>query len=523
MFLHGDAFAWNSVDVLVDGQLQHGHVMNVVEGGLIIDFDLDAQRSVFVEYGRIWERSGPHEPYDQTTAYPELYGSDTPLPDPANAPDAQVLLRAMSSAAWTWHPGKVLGKWGFFNHNVVLVQVQLPHGVVRELLPEEQVRGVVQSSRRPIVEKNFVIRCCPLPTDYWSEASNYLAETFKFQLRHQHEIRCTAILSQTLLYLQCQTAPSLDAAGVEYSYSTAKKIVNNHATLHVFPTSSEIANAAKKQRKTAGRQRRGLSLPPELLVEILQSLNSLERVRCRRVCPLWNSILTTEANFQDVCVSGLPADYIQYCRQPMFWVVACVLKCLNNRPRTVVFRHLNLGDCSRIVALIRRIRGTDVRLPQLVFDQCQFCQDKESMFRESVGDIIWNLVLTCGTAERVLVKQCRISDMFLDAGVNGQYTVSAQPEALLETQLWDLVEKNLVLKKPLDVQWVVDCIANQNRDEIQRKIIYGLETYQSADPRESTHYRDWQWTVDDVIQQLDVSNLSRVTAAVFSEVLQPDQ
>ncbi|XP_055349944.1 uncharacterized protein LOC129596635 [Paramacrobiotus metropolitanus] len=529
MFIHEDnAGAWNAVDVRVDeDQLQHGHVINIVEDGLIIDFGCTAQRSVCVKYGRILDAYSGRRYTFTNVAYYEA-DSETPWCDPADGEDALVLLRSTPHAAWLWYPGKAVFLSGFCCDDAVLVQVPLPHGdIVTELLPEEQVRDADQTGRREIVEKDFVIRCCPLPAGYWPEASASLTEKFKFHLHSQHEVLCTAILSQTLLYLQRQTAAPLEAATVEQSYATAKVVVSNNATIQLFPTSRVMANSAEKQRKTPaskGLTRSLASLPMILQTEILQTLDTMERVRCRRVSSLWNTLLTSDAYFPDVCMSGRKAGYIQYGRYPMHWLVACMIKCLGIRTRTVVIRHLQLFECQSTALLITKLRHA-VRLPTLVFDRCQFNRDEDGEnHREYMGEIIKNTVGAFAAADRVVCNNCRLDDGNLQADV-ALKAFSAQPEALLETQLWDLLEENLVLKKPLDVQWVTECIANQSREQIEKKIIGVLDIYQSVDPRVSTHYRSRQWTVDDALKELDVGKLNRVATVALSEgvVIDPDE
>ncbi|XP_055349962.1 uncharacterized protein LOC129596653 [Paramacrobiotus metropolitanus] len=524
MFIHANNIAdWNAVDVRVDGQLQLGHVVNVVEKGLIIDFGCPGQRSTFVAFGTIFQGSGGKQ--YQSPIYWD-YQSKTPFPEPAEGADAQVLLRATPRAPWVWYPGKVMGLYGFCcdaTGDSMLAQVQLPHGVVTELMLEEQVRAIDQPARRQIVEKDFVVRCCPLPVGYWSEASAFVAGMFRFWLGHKHKVRCTAILSQTLLYLQCQTAAPLDAAAVEQSYAAAKKDAKKDAALHPISTPSVLSHAATRERKTptpAAQLTVALgALPAMLHTEILQSLNTMDRMRCRRVSYLWNTLITTEAYFPDVCLSGLKADYNKNDLYPMFWVVAGVLKCVSSRTRVVVFRHMDRVECQRTLLIIKHLRG-GVRLPMLVLDRCRFINDW--VFSYPIGVIIKEMVEMFAAAERIVMKNCRMDDESLKAeGV--QCAFDGQSDAEVEQQLWDLFEKNLALKKPLDIQWVTECIAKKRRKRIKKEVIKGLKNYQSVDPRESTHYRHREWTVDEVLQQLDVSKLSRVTAAALSESLAPDE
>ncbi|XP_055353176.1 uncharacterized protein LOC129599064 isoform X2 [Paramacrobiotus metropolitanus] len=85
----GEMDAWNAVDVQVDGQLQHGRVINMVDGGLIVDFGCHAQHSQFVEYGRIFRWSPSFGNSGEGTFWMAV----------------SVLLRRPTDGAWIWHIG----------------------------------------------------------------------------------------------------------------------------------------------------------------------------------------------------------------------------------------------------------------------------------------------------------------------------------------------------------------------------------------------------------------------------------
>ncbi|XP_055357247.1 uncharacterized protein LOC129602275 [Paramacrobiotus metropolitanus] len=147
-------YAWNAVDVLVDGQLQHGDVINMTEGGLIIDFKCPTKRAQFVKYGLIFHCNNRQNFW------------------PWGEQPAQVVLRRHSDGAWIWYPGALVSLGSFTSNNVELVDIQRPYGTVRELLPWQQVRlaptNAVLEERR-VGQTDFVIRDCPMPGELWSE------------------------------------------------------------------------------------------------------------------------------------------------------------------------------------------------------------------------------------------------------------------------------------------------------------------------------------------------------------------
>ncbi|XP_055354696.1 uncharacterized protein LOC129600256 [Paramacrobiotus metropolitanus] len=452
--------AWNGVDVLVQGQLQHGNVVNVADQGLIIDFQCATQRAQFIEYGRIFRYNPP------ATSRPQ---------------DAiQALLPRHRDGAWIWYPARIIhGVCKAFDDIMELVEVQGPHGVVRELLSWQQVRvtptGVTLENWR-VKPNDFVVRSCPLSADYSSADLPLLGKTFDNELAGLKEVLYVTRVRQTFFYLQKEECPPLQASDVDNVLCMAQTMAINCGPEGV------------KKRRVA----ECLPLPAELLREIFKALDSIERIRCRRVCHLWNTILTTEADFPDVRVS-CSADYGHaLCAMiGMHWMVAGLLKCLTSATRVLVLRNLELDACVQLLAVVQYVLNGS-RLPTLIFSNCHLGDTARSFVSRSVKDI----------AE-------------MAAGVAVNY--GCERETLI-MQLWDVFEKNLVLEKPLDRPALAEMIAalnpsagRQEADDV-RDILYGLHAYQSADPRLTTLYRGREWTVQS-IGEVDVDELTPLTVA----------
>ncbi|XP_055353167.1 uncharacterized protein LOC129599058 isoform X2 [Paramacrobiotus metropolitanus] len=125
--------------VRVDGRLQHGSVINVAEGGLIIDFDCPGQRLQFVVYEHIFQEMYEHVFQRSDGRFTALYEAGAPV---------FVLLRRQLDKAWTWYVGTTVSLLGNGNFpEAALVEVQRPHITVRELVPGQQIS-------RPYTEKN---------------------------------------------------------------------------------------------------------------------------------------------------------------------------------------------------------------------------------------------------------------------------------------------------------------------------------------------------------------------------------
>ncbi|XP_055353209.1 uncharacterized protein LOC129599094 [Paramacrobiotus metropolitanus] len=188
--LEQSLYAWNAVEVFVDGLLQLGRVINVVEKGLVIDFGCATQRSQFIEYRRIFHACKARSPHPVNT-YQEY----------REYRNVQVLFRAGPDRPWAWYPGTAvsLGEQSYFGC-VYIVEVKLPHGVVKELLPRNQVRrppSDADLAARRVQDKDFVIRGCPLPA-----APRELGDLLASNLPPMRRVLCTEVLNETLLYLQ---------------------------------------------------------------------------------------------------------------------------------------------------------------------------------------------------------------------------------------------------------------------------------------------------------------------------------
>ncbi|XP_055349967.1 uncharacterized protein LOC129596657 [Paramacrobiotus metropolitanus] len=351
MFVYGDhkhsvcacvVHAWNAVDVLIDGRLHHGRVINVAETGLIIDFQCPAGRSQLIEYGTIFrcdDQNGPPH-------------------------SAQVLLRRHPDGAWIWYPGRVVPVGSCWHGDYELVQVQRHYGTVTELLPRERIRETPSEAdlrERRVEVGDFVVRSSPLPVAHMFSASLPFGRIFDDEFSRRHKVLLTAVLGREIFYLQRQNSSPLTIQQVADICRTARTIDQSRPTL----SSREVVVDTR------------MRLPTELLVEIFQSLDSIHRVRCRRVCLLWNILLTTEAHFPDVWVSGSDETH------GMYGVVACLLKCLTSAPKVVLLSRLPLQDSRQLSAPIRYILQPH-RLPVLVLYDCAFSEALDRI-KEVVG------------------------------------------------------------------------------------------------------------------------------------------
>ncbi|XP_055356593.1 uncharacterized protein LOC129601745 [Paramacrobiotus metropolitanus] len=271
-----------------------------------------------------------------------------------------------------------------------------------------------------------------------------------------------------------------------------------------------------------------MRLPAEILVAVFQALDSIERVRCRRVCPLWNDILTTDAHFPDVRVSGTYAQYTcgDYPRNGMYWVIACLMKSLGPCTKVAVVSRENLHDGLGLSAPFHHALPPGRRLPVLVLHDCGVGVGLDGMSQTVVRTA--ELLVQCRT-DTIMWKNCRFACENWTAVV-AQVTWRVESRQQMEIQLWDLWERGVPSGPLVDRQTLQEWIMslgwdtwNTPRQDLmsvghQLKILQALNGYQSADPRESSHYRQREWTASN-IPDLDAGRLSTLTVAVLSHYL----
>ncbi|XP_055353187.1 uncharacterized protein LOC129599072 isoform X2 [Paramacrobiotus metropolitanus] len=474
-------FAWNAVDVLIDGLLQLGKVINVVEKGLIINFGCTGQGSEFIEYEHIFHATRVFDPLDTFLD-----------------PNVQVLLRVGPDCPWKWYPGIVLspGDEGGYLAGLFIVEAQLPHGTVRELLPRNQVRRPPSDADldgRRVQDKDFVIRSCPMPSA-WTGETGLLREIFPLILPRARGVFNTMVQSDSLQYLQRGSDRALLPDELEELFNRTKKKFYKCAIPQDVWLQTSLWHKVLRDRKryTFPFLEPDESIPSKLLVEIFQSLDSGNRTRCRRTCTLWNNLLTTEDDFPDVRVSGRQDDCPSPGMQPVFWIMTCLLHCVNRRTKTMVLMHMTLDDCEDAAAMVRFVVG---RTGTLVFYRCALHFTDAYMgihsVTPSIKDIVGCLVRMCRSAERVEWIRCRLADPYMSAEV-AHNALPYQPADQLERQLWDLFEANLVVEKAVDLkrlsQWIdhaLGCARCNPFDQLKRILC----SYQSVDPRCSSHLR----------------------------------
>ncbi|XP_055328689.1 uncharacterized protein LOC129581563 [Paramacrobiotus metropolitanus] len=338
--------AWNSVDVLVDGFLQQGHVLDVAKDGLVIDFHCAGQRAQLVKYGSIFRF-----PSSSSSAKDSL---------PSTAV-VQVLLHRSPDGAWIWYPGTLVGLGDYHHQRFVCVQVEVPlYGTILEMVPRVQVRphpADADWEGGRVMDKDFVVCFDRLPEAHRAGGSPIFVEILKGELEREFPIVCIALCprERSLRYLQRQD-------GWPLSFSQLRDVFTWVLVKEKAQSGSRRARQLTGITTDTPGKGEGMPLPPVLLLEVFRSLDSIERFRYRRVCPLWHTLLTTDGYFSDVYVYGSS----EYTCWP-----AGLIKCLTRSTRVLVLDELMLGDAIGISGLIRHLLNGS-RLQAVVFYGCEF-------------------------------------------------------------------------------------------------------------------------------------------------------
>ncbi|XP_055329690.1 uncharacterized protein LOC129582244 isoform X2 [Paramacrobiotus metropolitanus] len=399
--------AWNAVDVVGDdGLLQRGHVIDLQESDgharrLLVDFGCPGQESVLVDYGKVfngfrtahdwvtaWEKEGDRSScfeyglrrwgtegdHNSCFAY-ELRSSE------AEIPTAEVLLRAHYDQPWKWYPANVVIFQVAGLAQYALVEVMLGGRAVRELLPYVQIR------QPPSAEE---LRCQALQPGHFIFPRNWGDEFYwKWSAPKSNLFQCRGTERQ---HLQCRLID------LPSPYSQRRRVLpalyQNMKTTNFRPEIPDTNGLDDFDTSILTTRERGLILPVILLVEVFQSLEVLDRLRCRRTCWLWDDILASPKVVQQLCVT-LPDCVGSSLRQQTDYRIA------SRQELSEKTTHCTpAGDTIHFIEQVLRHAG--VRVDRLVL--CRYSLSQALGFRENYAVPLLNdlepqhstLKLCCG-------------------------------------------------------------------------------------------------------------------------------
>ncbi|XP_055355122.1 uncharacterized protein LOC129600613 [Paramacrobiotus metropolitanus] len=538
---------WNSVDVLTEsGLFQHGEVVEVAENGLIVDFRCSEQRSQFVSYDKIFDagvapRSEPYHNWLEELQWNRALTTNACV---------QVLWRSHPGAAWLWYPARLLHRGFFFPFDsigLVFAIVKLDGRLQTELFSAEQVRfrpSKEELAKRALKEGCFAVREQRLPADFLSTTTSQASDHFRQYLQLFEHVQVIAVLSGTLKYVQRKDATPLTKEDVaekceESRNAFAQLQRREHQEKEVPGLRSLNAIEFPQKRKLLDDDAQSevewvLPTATHLLREIFHSLDSVSREKLRRVCPLWNDLLSDADSAKTVRISFSMNPFFPQEEENFTYVygaVAGLLKFINGSTQRLIIECVNAENLDGALAVIKWVLR-DKHLKQLILHDVEFISDDlfaaEYVYSGDVDDAevegrgntlvrrlakdLTNLAPCC---EEVRLRRCEINCRQQMTVIVPHATIKLDA-ADIEAQFWNLYEANLPCDG-VNVQETAEWIRTGSA-ELRTMIVKYLKEWQSDDPRLTTQYRDHEWTVEN-LNELDVSKLTALTLRALKEVL----
>ncbi|XP_055339194.1 uncharacterized protein LOC129588825 isoform X2 [Paramacrobiotus metropolitanus] len=527
-------YSWNSVDVEMDGLLQHGHIIGLenVEGNaprLIVDFGCPEQRAVPVDYGKIFDCSANHRTRENSLKYnfkhlkDKLSGALASAND-TNDVDVEVLIRNHPSHPWKWYLGELL-MLGLHIKEWACVEVMLGCYRTRELLPQAQMRmplAKAELRHRQLSPGVFVMRLCGVPEEYFL-LDSAMQRQFLRELQEEHKLHIEYFCNSTIHYLQRTSARPV-------RYSTLKSMIDYYRVSIRYPVKvlSIEAHSQNNQMdaECVNADSPALRLPPEILKDVLQSLATIDRQRCRRVCPLWEELLTASERGQDVHVQ-LAADHWI----PHYSAYACLFKCITPVTRTIciresvseTLRYPQFEDytvAGQALGYIGKVVGTvGARIERVILSHRRLSNENASRtlpgYLSSLAATYLRHTVWC---DRIIWTDYSLS---VSAPVyNIHFHIPRAVFRLHHTdalQIWDLFEEHCQQRKLVDMDRITQGTAYHTRSKFSEcgQITEILMAYQSSDPRPASSYFQWNWTLED-LDSLDIRKLNKICLCVLS-------
>ncbi|XP_055353987.1 uncharacterized protein LOC129599702 [Paramacrobiotus metropolitanus] len=266
---------------------------------------------------------------------------------------------------------------------------------------------------------------------------------------------------------------------------------------------------------------------PHLLREIFQSLDSVRRLQLRRVCPLWNTVLTGADSSHTVRVSFDMDPGVIYV------AVGSLLKCLDHSTQRLIVEDVGGGDVGVVMTVMGRMLRT-LRIKTIVFHRVSFDWDDTDEFpvgeeivpqenqpedrltlQRGITRLATVLKAWAGFCEELRLCRCKFSCDDLMEAVIPHATIKLDAADMAE-QIWGLYETHLSRER-LDIEYLAEWIRTGSA-ALRRMVTEFLENYQSADPRLTVHYRGKQWTAES-LKDLDLTKLTTITLRALAEAL----
>ncbi|XP_055348466.1 uncharacterized protein LOC129595468 [Paramacrobiotus metropolitanus] len=541
-------YLWNSVDVLTEsGLFQHGEVINVAETGLMVDFHCNGQRAQLVSYNNALHPSW----FPYSLMQQHWYEPLQPNPAATENASVQVLCRPHLGAAWCWYPGRLLRLPFCFpclQIGLVWVAVDLDGRRLTELFSADQVRfppSKQQLAQRALSPDYFVVREYRLPDEFWVTLTPKAADDFHRQLElEKGDVRVISILGGAVKYLQRRNAKAVTEKEVQEVRELTEKTSHRVLSDEQDKLGLEVTVIAAATRK---RKHPDDDAPPEvecvlpsathLLLEIFHSLDSVNRQKLRRVCPLWNTVLTGADSVTIVRVSFRLNRFFPRKEEDftdVYGAVAVLLKCTNGKTQRVIIEDLCAEQLDIAVVVVKRVLR-DIRVKQLICHRVEMdwelnygyegyeyidngaaaaeeVQEKGRIIFRRLAKMLKSMAPHC---DELCLQRCEFSSLEKMSVIIPHATVKLDA-ADIEAQFWDLYEAQLS-REGVNLEEMAEWIRTGAKN-LRAMVVQYLMVWQSRDPRSTTPYRGHKWTLGN-LKDLDVSKLTTLTLRALKERL----
>ncbi|XP_055353821.1 uncharacterized protein LOC129599557 isoform X2 [Paramacrobiotus metropolitanus] len=463
---HRSVDAWNAVDVEVDGMLQHGHVIDIQDSDplcLIVDFGCPSQQSVSVEYGRAFGCSSV--PADER---PKVRKKKR-APELTEYPDMQALLRACPDQPWIWYPARIIIPRLIGLANFVIVEATLAGQVIREILPRVQIRPSPSASElrsRIIQLGHFFITLNSLGDRYLTVVTD---KPIPSDQGREGEQQC--VLIAYLRYMQRR----------RNNLAKTRNAAVTGEFCHVSETDDGMGTMS-------GAWERGLLLPVVLLAEVFQSMDSIHRQQCRRVCRLWGDIIISPLVAQHFTVA-LPtpvsnsADYGRD-RNVNYVTYSCILKQITSATRTICLRDNDYNRHEVVAQLdsdtlagqtmqyIQQIlQNAGIRINRLVLYRRSMQMNRRYSLAANIDDTVELYSSLASCCDHIIWKECQLGR---DAVTFNFPRTVISLDCVNASGLWETFDRHIASTGRLDlegiVQWTSGAIREGNKEH-KRKLI----------------------------------------------------
>ncbi|XP_055348463.1 uncharacterized protein LOC129595466 [Paramacrobiotus metropolitanus] len=449
-------YQWNSVDVLTEnGLFQHGEVVDVAEDGLIVDFDCSGQRAQFVSCDKIFHSAVAPSSTNFKKKYAELEESE----ESAANHSVEVLYRSHPDAAWLWYPGRLLSPAMFFHPDkigLIIVQLQQDGELQQaELFSLYQVRFPLSKkllAKRALQPNAFVLRECRLGRDHESTVPPGFVDRYGLIIQKTQRVHVVSITGRSLMFFQRSDEQPLTEI-VKNNYEAIREAIRKSEAekrADLGLPSSDIGKKRQHPGDDDAQPHTGGVIPTamHLLRETFDSLDTISREKLRRVCSLWNSILTGPGSGKTVRISFATNPLVPPETKRVCGAVNGVSKCVSSETQRLIVEHV-MSEAVENVLTVLGWMLRHVHIKQLILHDVGIDWELYTTAQHSLVVGAWirpitvafdNLTPFCG--ELMMYDCLFFCTSWMEASIP-QARIKLLDPGDIEAQFWDIYEAHL--------------------------------------------------------------------------------